>query len=765
MTTTQSPGTTTVVAPPSASLGTSRPRPDGGPKVRGEFAFSSDLWAEGALWGKVLRSPHASARITAIDCSAARRLGGVHSVLLAEDVPGSMLFGIELQDQPVFAGDAVRYMGEPVAAVAADHPETARRATELIDVAYEPVEPLVDPELALDPATPLMHPDGNIVRHVSIRHGDLSADGSVSVVGTYEVGMQDQAFMGPESGLAIPDGDGGIDLYISTQWLHIDRDQVANCLGLDPEKVRLHLAGVGGAFGAREDVSLHVHICLLALATRRPVKMVYSREESFLGHVHRHPARMWYRHTADSDGTLVKVEARILLDGGAYASSSTAVVANAACFSAGPYKVPNAHIEADVVRTNNPPCGAMRGFGAVQVCHAYEAQMDRLARSLSIDPVELRLRNALAPGDELITGQLITGTAPVAEVIRRCAAAPLPAGRSPDADPMSLPGGAGRTADPSRVRRGVGFAVGFKNLMYSEGFDDFSTARCRVEAGVVTISSAAAEVGQGFVTLVQQIAHDVFGTDKVIVAPADTGVGSAGSTSASRQTWMSGGAVDAACRKARDVILERVADRHRLVAGALDVVGGRVVSFDGSIDESLAAALGNGVVEETATFRHAPTTPLNADGQGNAHVSFAFAAHRAVVDVDIDLGLVRVVEIATAQDVGKVLNPVQVVGQIEGGIAQGVGLAVMEEILVEAGLVRNPSFTDYLIPTALDMPVVHISALIEEAEPGAPFGAKGVGEAPTISSTAAVAAAVRDATGLDLTRVPIRPEHIALAAG
>jgi xanthine dehydrogenase D subunit len=676
-----------------------------------------------------------------------------------------MLFGIELQDQPVFAGDAVRYMGEPVAAVAADHPETARRATELIDVAYEPVEPLVDPELALDPATPLMHPDGNIVRHVSIRHGDLSADGSVSVVGTYEVGMQDQAFMGPESGLAIPDGDGGIDLYISTQWLHIDRDQVANCLGLDPEKVRLHLAGVGGAFGAREDVSLHVHICLLALATRRPVKMVYSREESFLGHVHRHPARMWYRHTADSDGTLVKVEARILLDGGAYASSSTAVVANAACFSAGPYKVPNAHIEADVVRTNNPPCGAMRGFGAVQVCHAYEAQMDRLARSLSIDPVELRLRNALAPGDELITGQLITGTAPVAEVIRRCAAAPLPAGRSPDADPMSLPGGAGRTADPSRVRRGVGFAVGFKNLMYSEGFDDFSTARCRVEAGVVTISSAAAEVGQGFVTLVQQIAHDVFGTDKVIVAPADTGVGSAGSTSASRQTWMSGGAVDAACRKARDVILERVADRHRLVAGALDVVGGRVVSFDGSIDESLAAALGNGVVEETATFRHAPTTPLNADGQGNAHVSFAFAAHRAVVDVDIDLGLVRVVEIATAQDVGKVLNPVQVVGQIEGGIAQGVGLAVMEEILVEAGLVRNPSFTDYLIPTALDMPVVHISALIEEAEPGAPFGAKGVGEAPTISSTAAVAAAVRDATGLDLTRVPIRPEHIALAAG
>ncbi|MGH9299876.1 MAG: molybdopterin cofactor-binding domain-containing protein, partial [Acidimicrobiales bacterium] len=599
--------------------------------------------------------------------------------------------------------------------------------------------------------------------HISVRHGDVAATGEVSVSGTYEVGMQDQAFMGPESGLAIPDDDGGIDLYISTQWLHIDRDQVADCLGLPPEKVRLHLAGVGGAFGAREDVSLQVHICLLALSTRRPVKIVYSREESFFGHVHRHPALMSYTHTANRDGRLVKVEARILLDGGAYASSSTAVVANAACFSAGPYNVPNAHIEADVVRTNNPPCGAMRGFGAVQVCHAYEAQMDRLALALSLDPVELRLSNALAPGDVLLTGQRITGTAPVASVIKACASSPLPTGGPDSAEPMALPGGAGRTADASRVRRGVGFAVGFKNLMYSEGFDDSATARCRLERGVVTVTSAAAEVGQGLVTLMQQIAYDVFGTDRIVVAPADTGVGSAGSTSASRQSWMSGGAVDAACRKVRDRLLEIVAERHGIVAGALDLLAGKVSSFDGSIDLSLEEALGDGAVEETVTFRHKPTMPLDEDGQGDAHVAFAFAAHRAVVDVDLDLGLVRVVEIATAQDVGKVLNPVQVVGQIEGGIAQGVGLAVMEEILVDKGIVRNPSFTDYLIPTALDMPVVRISELIEEPEPGAPFGAKGVGEPPTISSTAAVVAAVRDATGLELARVPIRPEHIALA--
>ncbi|MGH9294818.1 MAG: molybdopterin cofactor-binding domain-containing protein, partial [Acidimicrobiales bacterium] len=606
----------------------------------------------------------------------------------------------------------VRYTGEPVAAVAAEHPEIAARAAELIEVSYEPLDPLVDPERALEPSTSLVHPAGNVVRHISIRHGPDPLEGAgsasgaaqaVSVEGTYEVGMQDQAFMGPESALAIPDGEGGVDLYVSTQWLHVDQEQVAACLALAEDKVRLHLSGVGGAFGAREDVSLQVHICLLALATGRPVKMVFSREESFFGHVHRHPARMWYRHRADGDGRLVSVEARILLDGGAYASSSSAVIANAACFSAGPYKVPSARIEADVVRTNNPPCGAMRGFGAVQVCHAHEAQMDRLAAALFIDPVELRLRNALATGDRLITGQVIRGTAPVAEVIRACAAAPLPPADGASAagpaspEPMALPGGAGRTADPGRVRRGVGFAAGFKNLMYSEGFDDYSTARCRLQDGVVTVTCAAAEVGQGLVTLMSQIASEIFGTDRVIVAPADTAIGSAGSTSASRQTWMSGGAVEAACRKARQAALTHIAGDPRAAPTGAAPTGAE-----------LLAALGDRVVEETAVFRHAPTRPLDRDGQGEAHVAFAFAAHRAVVDVDLDLGLVKVVEIATAQDVGKVLNPVQVVGQIEGGIAQGVGLAVMEELLVTDGLVRNPSFTDYLIPTALDMPVVRI---------------------------------------------------------
>lgn len=717
-------------------IGESAPRPDGVPKVQGRFLFGNDLWAEGMLWGKTLRSPHPRARVTRLDVTPALAMSGVHAVLTRNDVPGRATFGLDTADQPVLAceGAELRYVGEPIAIVAADHPELARRACEAIVVECEVLDPVIDAEVALDGATPPLHPDGNVFRHLLIEHGDVSVTGDVVVEGTYEVGMQDQAFMGPESGLAIPDEDGGVQLFVSTQFVHVDRDQTAACLALEPDMVRATVAGTGGAFGGREDICLQVHVCLLALRTGRPVKMLYTRDESFLGHVHRHPARMHYRHHATRDGTIVKVEARIVLDGGAYASTSHAVLANACCFGAGPYRIPNARIDGWAARTNNPPCGAMRGFGAVQTCFAHEAQMDKLADALCIDRVELRLRNALRPGDTLVTGQTITGTAPVEAVIRACADAPLPvppAAPGDDAPMIERPGGAGRTADASHVVRGVGFAVGYKNLMFSEGYDDYSTARVRVEDGVATVHCACAEVGQGFVTLAQQIAREVLGIDDVVLAPADTAVGSAGSTSASRQTWMSGGAVEGACRMVKE-----------------------------QIDADAAAGVTRPFYEATYEHHHAPTEKLDERGQGNAHVSFAFAAHRAVVDVDVDLGLVRVVDVTTAQDVGCVLNPLQAVGQIEGGIAQGVGLAVMEELVLDRGRIRNASFTDYLIPTALDMPTVTIAALIEEPEPGAPFGAKGIGEPPTISSTAAVAAAIRNATGRPVTRVPVRPDDL-----
>ncbi|MDP6323347.1 MAG: xanthine dehydrogenase subunit D [Acidimicrobiales bacterium] len=740
-------------------IGESALRPDGIPKVKGEFVFSNDLRHPQMLWGGTLRSPHPAARIVSINTAPALKMTGVHAVLTSEDTEGMPLYGLEHPDQPVLADGVVRYQGEPVAIVAADHPENVRLALEAIEVEYELIEPLSDSKLAQEAEA--IHPDGNLFRKIDLIYGNSQEDGEIIVEGTYEVGMQDQAPLGTESGMAIPSEDGGVDLFVSTQWLHADRDQVAACLNLPSEKVRLTLAGVGGAFGAREDISLHIHLCLLALRTGKPVKMSYSRTESFHGHVHRHPAQMWYRHHAKSDGTLTRIEARLLLDGGAYASTSSAVLANAACFAAGPYRVPSVQIHGAVVRTNNPPCGAMRGFGCVQVCFAHEAQMDKLAIALGMDPVELRLKNALKSGDQIITGQTITGTAPVAEVIETCAQHPTSVGVA--SEQMELPGGAGRTADPKNIVRGEAIAVGFKNLMFSEGFDDFSTASCQLLDGVATITCACAEVGQGFVTLAQQIAREILGVEEVILAPASTSnVGSAGSTSASRQTWMSGGAVKSACEEVRIRLLSRIAESHDLDVESLVIVDGGIASLSSDFSISLKEATIESIeVEET--YRHMPTHPLDENGQGDAHVSFAFSAHRAVVDVDQELGLIKVVELITSQDVGRVLNPLQLQGQLEGGAAQGLGLAVLEEINVVDGRILNPSFTDYLLPTALDMPPVEIAALIEQPEPNAPFGAKGVGEPPAISSTAAVASAVRNATGLDLQRVPIRPTDIVFS--
>jgi CO/xanthine dehydrogenase Mo-binding subunit len=735
-------------------VGESVRRVDAIPKVAGEFAYSSDLFAAGMLWGHTVRSPHAHALIAAIDTSQARRMPGVHAVLTHEDVPGEKRYGLEFRDQPVLAFDRVRYFGEPVAIVAAENPEQARRAAEQVRVEYEPLDPITDPERA--PKQPAMHPEAwthghgyrddprpNVVRSLVIRHGDPDAHGDVSVEGTYELGIQDQAFLGPESGLAVPDGEGGVDVYVATQWLHVDRDQVAPCLGLPNDQVRIHLAGVGGAFGGREDLSMQIHGAMLALHTNRPVRFVYNREESFVGHIHRHPARIWMEHRANRDGKLVCVHARILLDGGAYASSSTAVTSNAASFACGPYAVPNAHIEGTCMYTNNPPCGAMRGFGSVQSCFAHEAQMDKLAVALGLDPVELRLRNALAPGDVLPTGQRVTGSLPVAEVIRRTAELAPPEPEDLPRDPIRLPGGAGNTTRGEGVRRGTGFAVGFKNICYSEGFDDYCAARVRIFADadgelVAEVHSAAAEVGQGVVNVMAQVARTELEVENVVVAPHTTAaVESAGSSSASRQTWMTAGAVQLACVAARDELASR---------------GG---------------SLGPGEeVDVERVYRHVRTYPLDPEtgqvvGGDRAHVAFACSAMRVVAEVDVELGLTRVVWVGTAQDVGKALNPQAVYGQIEGGTAQGLGLALMEEIQTKDGLITNASFTDYLIPTALDMPPV-TAELVEEPEPDAPYGVKGVGEPPTVVSTAAIVAALRDATGRELTRAPVRPDDICL---
>ena len=765
-------------------VGDSPPRPDSNLKALGEFAYGSDLWMDDMIWGVTLRSPHPYARIRSIDIGPALATPGVSAVLTHEDVPGEKLYGLEISDQPVLAIDVVRYQGEPVALVAANNPDVARQAAKKIRVDYEVYEPVTDPVEALGhpgwnqaqgttlPVRELnrerahLHPQGNLVRHLKIRKGDPVPVADVVVVGEYEVGMQDQAFLGPESGMAVPAEDGGVELYVATQWLHADQRQICGALGLPPEKVRLTLAGVGGAFGGREDLSMHVHACLLALHTGKPVKMVYNREESFFGHVHRHPARMRYEHGARRDGTLVYVKATIYLDGGAYASSTPAVVGNSGTMGIGPYVVPNVHVDCFGSYTNNPPCGAMRGFGSVQVAFAHEAQMDKLAVELGMDPVELRCRNAMSEGAQAPTGQVIDSAAPVEELLRRVQSMPLPPARPADdaTDLRDLPGGVSNVTHGEGVVRGVGYAVAYKNVGFSEGFDDYSTARVRLEVvngePTVTVHTAAVEVGQGLVTVEQQICRTELGVDRVVVHSKDTTVGSAGSSSASRQTYVTGGAIKAACEKVRDVVLGMTQRQLGHTIANLRLEGGDVVAEREGVVAALVDVLGDRVVEETVQWRHRPTEAVDPEtGQGFAHVQYAFSAHRAVVDVDVELGLVKVVALDCAQDVGKAINPQAVVGQIQGGSAQGLGLAIMEEIIVKDGVIRNPSFTDYLLPTILDMPPMQI-AVLEHADPHAPYGLRGVGEPPTISSGPAVASAIRQAVGKPLSKVPIRAEHI-----
>jgi xanthine dehydrogenase D subunit len=788
---TRTPTSLTQGTATKGGIGESTLRPDGILKVTGEFAYSSDLWHEDMLWGYTLRSTVAHAEIRSIDTSEALATSGVYAVLTYDDLPTEVKnYGLEIQDTPVLAHGKVRHHGEPVALVAADHPETARRAAAKIRIEYADLPVITDEASATAENAVLVHdnrddhhighvPHPNIVHRQPIVRGDAAAAAAradVIVKGEYVFGMQDQAFLGPESGLAVPGEDGGVDLYVATQWLHSDLRQIAPVLGLPEKKVRMTLSGVGGAFGGREDLSMQIHACLLALRTGKPVKIVYNRFESFFGHVHRHPAKLRYEHGATRDGKLTHVKARIVLDGGAYASASPAVVGNAASLSVGPYVVEDVDIEALALYTNNPPCGAMRGFGAVQACFAYEAQMDKVAAELGLDPVEFRQLNAMEQGTIMPTGQPVDSPAPVAELLRRVKARPLPPERQWEvagsaADVRALPGGLSNTTHGEGVVRGVGYAVGIKNVGFSEGFDDYSTARVRMEVingePVATVHTAMAEVGQGGVTVHAQIARTELGVTQVTINPADTQVGSAGSTSASRQTYMTGGAVRNTCEAVREKVLElgrrKFGTYHPAWATAeLLLEGGKVVTDGGEALADIADVLEDEAVDLELEFRHRPTQAFDLrTGQGNGHVQYSFAAHRAVVEVDTELGLVKVVELACAQDVGKALNPLSVVGQIQGGTTQGLGVAVMEEIIVDpkTAKVRNPSFTDYLIPTILDTPTIPVDVL-ELADEHAPYGLRGVGEAPTLSSTPAVLAAIRQATGLELNRTPVRPEHL-----
>ncbi|MFJ3158735.1 xanthine dehydrogenase family protein molybdopterin-binding subunit [Streptomyces kanasensis] len=748
---------------PRQGLGTSLTPADARAKTEGTFPYAADLWAEGLLWAAILRSPHAHARIRSIDTSAAAAMPGVRAVVTHADVPGDAAYGRTVADRPVFAADLVRHHGEAIAAVAADHPDTARLAAAAIIVDYEVLDPVTDPEQAF--SAPPLHPDGNLIRHIPLRYGDPDVTGEVIVEGLYRIGRQDPAPIGAEAGLAVPRPDGGVEIYTASTDPHTDRDLAAACFGLPPDRVKLVVTGVPGATGDREDPGFQIPLGLLALRTGAPVKLAATREESFLGHAHRHPTLLRYRHHADADGRLVKVEAQILLDGGAYADSSAETLAAAVAFACGPYVVPHAFVEGWVVRTNNPPSGHVRGEGALQVCAAYEGQMDKLAAKLGLDPAELRLRNVLATGDLLPTGQTVTCPAPVAELLEAVREHPLPPLPMDTAEEdWLLPGGPEGAGEPSAVRRGVGYALGMVHMLGAEGTDEVSTATVKVQGGVATVLCAAVETGQGFTTLARQVVQDVLGVEDVQVAPVDTDQPPAGPATHGRHTWVSAGAVERAAKMVRTQLLQPLAHKFGMSTELLQIADGKITSYDGVLSTTVAEALEGKELWATAQCRPHPTEPLDEAGQGDAFVGLAFCAIRAVVDVDVELGSVRVVELAVAQDVGRVLNPAQLATRIEAGVTQGLGAALTENLRTPRGLVRHPDLTGYALPTALDAPDIHIVRLVEERDVVAPFGAKAASAVPVVTSPAAIASAVRAATGRPVNRLPIRPQSAVVPA-
>ncbi|WP_156726688.1 xanthine dehydrogenase family protein molybdopterin-binding subunit [Streptomyces apocyni] len=758
-TATAAPTTSPAAAPepPPHGLGVSLKATDIAAKTEGTFPYAADLWAEGLLWAAILRSPHPHARITSIDTSEALKMPGVHAVVTHEDVPGDAAHGRRVADRPVFASDVVRHHGEPIAAVAADHPDTARMAAAAVIVEYEVLDPVTDPEQAF--AAEPLHPDGNLIRHIPLRYGDPDAVGEILVEGLYRIGRQDPAPIGAEAGLAVPRPDGGVELYVASTDPHTDRDLAAACYGLTPDQVKVVVTGVPGATADREDPGFQLPLGLLALKTGCPVKLTATREESFLGHAHRHPTLLRYRHHADADGRLVKVEAQILLDGGAYADASSESLAAAVAFACGPYVVPHAFIEGWAVRTNNPPSGHVRGEGAMQVCAAYEAQMDKLAAKLDLDPAELRLRNVMATGDILPTGQTVTCPAPVAELLRSVRDYPLPPlPKDTPEEEWLLPGGLEGAGEPGAIRRGVGYALGMVHMLGAEGTDEVSTATVKVEGGVATVICAAVDTGQGFPTLARQIVQETLGVDEVHVASVDTDQPPSGPACHSRHTWVSGGAVERAAKMVRTQLLQPLAAKFGMSAELLQVADGKITSYDGVLSTTVMEAMDGKELWATAQCRPHPTEPLDETGQGDAFVGLAFAAIRAVVDVDVELGAVRVVELAVAQDVGRVLNPAQLAARIEAGVTQGVGTALTENLRTPRGLVRHPDLTGYALPTSLDTPDIRIVKLVEERDVVAPFGAKAASAVPVVTSPAAVAAAVRAATGRPVNRLPIRPQ-------
>ncbi len=744
-------------------------RHDARDKVSAATAYAGDWAMPGMLHGVVLRSPYPSARITRLDTSRAAAMPGVATIMTARDVPRNTLFtdvpGQTTTVGPlramlhVLAEGRVRHQGEPVALVAAETLEQARAAMEAIDVAYEPLPGVFDPAAALRPEAPQVHESGNLLARWHVRSGDVDAAfarAAVVVEGEYRTQMVDAAYLEPESGVAWVDSDGVVTIRVSTQVIEHFRD-VADVLDVPHNRVRVIGTYLGGGFGGKEDVTVEVYLGLLAWKTGRPVRMVWTRQESLVARAKRHPYRLRYRTAALATGEVIGQQIDLLADAGGYAYLSALVLLYSTVMAAGPYRVPAVSVEARAVYTNNPPTSAMRGFGGMQVVFGYESQMDRVARALKLSPLDVRRINALRRGDTLPVGQTIETHVAIPELVERAWAG------LGDPTPPPAP----------HVKIGRGIACNLQSYGRIVWLHDWSSAWVGFEMdGSLVVRSGVPDVGGGQASSLCQIASEVLGVPmaRISVHIADSALTPlAGTTTASRQLYMSGNAVLKASRELREQLLAAAATLLETDARGLDMVDEQVVARDGrtfALPELLRGCARLGVPRSHLGVYHAPAgEPVDlATGSGKIFPDYTFGAHAAEVAVDTETGTVTVLKLVAAHDVGRAINPQSVEGQIQGGAVQGLGFALMEDVVLEDGVNMSTSFASYLIPSAADVPDVE-PVVVESGEGLGPFGARGIGEPPIGPPAAAVANAIEDATGARVTSLPITPERVARALG
>ena len=744
--------------PPGAAVGARLAKLDGVPKLTGAERYGADAVPQDALWLRIVRSPHDSARVVLGDLeAAAASRPGVERVLTAADVPSNRV-GIypDLRDQPVLTEGSVRYRGDPVVALVGTREAVVAVRDEDLPIHYEPLPAVHGVDEAQAPDAPLVHDEteGNRLIEGGVERGDAAsalAGCAVTAEGRFETAFVEHAYIEPEAGWARRTGD-RIELFVSTQTPVMDRDLTAEVLGLVPEQVRIVPSACGGGFGGKLDVSIQPLVALAAWLTGTPVACVYERPESMMASTKRHPATIEARIGCDGDGTLQAIEFDATFDTGAYASWGPTVATRVPIHATGPYTVPHVSTRGRAFYTNGPPAGAFRGFGVPQAAIAHEALMDDLAAGLGMDRLELRLKNAIRVGDATATGQVLEASAGLGS----CLEALKPRWR------RALEDTARANAQAGPVQRGVGIGCmwyGIGNTALSNP----SSMRITLDRdGRLTLYNGAVDIGQGSTTILAQICADSMGVaaDRIAQVIGDTDwTGDAGKTSASRQTFVSGKAAERAGAALRAAILREV---NAADDATIELAGGCVVVRDGArrveIDLGRLKADATGVVLEGTGSFDPPTTPLDSKGQGAPYTTYAFGAQIAVVDVDIELGTVTPIRIHAAHDVGRAINPTQVEGQIEGGIAQGLGLALMEEYL--PGQTEN--LHDYLIPTIGDVPEIEV-IIVEDPEPLGPFGAKGVGEPGLIPTAPAILGAIRHATGVRVTRVPALPHRLRAA--